>query len=177
MLLHRHKPGSIVKLDRYLHERTDGAIGGLSQLIRGATSEAIISGSKAITRKTQEAIKLVSLGPVQGEMLGSHLRRLAIVEQPSRIRTRRAHRTLATRVLAAQQHHGPLNGTAPSGPRPHWPAAGTARQGSPGSPESRRLPQPGPGERRVGIIGRRCRSCRVRSSPKAPIVIALNLGH
>lgn len=114
--MHRHKPGSIVKLDRYRHERTDGAIGGLFQLIRGATSEAVMSGSKAITRKTPEAIKLVSLGPVQGEMLGSHLRRLAIVEQPSRIRTRRAHRTLAIRVLAAQQHHGPLNGTAPSGP-------------------------------------------------------------
>ncbi|MEW2471439.1 ATP-binding protein [Streptomyces sp. NPDC046994] len=56
--LHRHKPGSLVKLDRYLHERTDGAIGSLSQLIRGAASEAIISGSEAITRKTLEAIEV-----------------------------------------------------------------------------------------------------------------------
>ncbi|MFD4954031.1 TniB family NTP-binding protein [Streptomyces sp. NPDC058451] len=56
--LHRHKPGSLVKLDRYLHERTDGAIGSLSQLIRGAASEAIISSSEAITRKTLKAIEV-----------------------------------------------------------------------------------------------------------------------
>ncbi|WP_327374960.1 ATP-binding protein [Streptomyces sp. NBC_01216] len=56
--LHRHKPGSLVKLDGYLHERTDGAIGSLSQLVRGAALEAIINGSEAITRKTLETIEV-----------------------------------------------------------------------------------------------------------------------
>lgn len=56
--LHRHKPGSLVKLDSYLHERTDGAIGSLSQLVRGAALEAIISGSEAVTRKTLDAIEV-----------------------------------------------------------------------------------------------------------------------
>ncbi|WP_405884403.1 ATP-binding protein [Streptomyces sp. NBC_01384] len=56
--LHRHKPDSLVKLDGYLHERTDGAIGSLSQLVRGAALEAIINGSEAITRKTLETIEV-----------------------------------------------------------------------------------------------------------------------
>ncbi|MFI2437357.1 hypothetical protein [Streptomyces sp. NPDC018693] len=56
--LHRHKPGSLLKLDGYLHERTDGAIGSLSQLVRGAALEAIINGSAAITRKTLEPIEV-----------------------------------------------------------------------------------------------------------------------
>ncbi|MFD3728915.1 AAA family ATPase [Streptomyces sp. NPDC058671] len=56
--LHRHKPGSLVKLDGYLHERTDGAIGSLSQLVCGAALEAIINGSEAITRKTLETIEV-----------------------------------------------------------------------------------------------------------------------
>ncbi|MFD9791418.1 hypothetical protein ACFWXK_10750 [Streptomyces sp. NPDC059070] len=47
-----------MKLDGYLHERTDGAIGGLSQLVRGAALEAIINGSEAITRKTLETIEV-----------------------------------------------------------------------------------------------------------------------
>lgn len=56
--LHRHKLDSLIKLDAYLHERTDGAIGSLSQLIRGVATEAILSGSEAITRKTLDAIEL-----------------------------------------------------------------------------------------------------------------------
>ena len=56
--LHHHKPGSLVKLDGYLHERTDGAIGSLSQLVRGASIEAIISGSESITRKTLDTIEV-----------------------------------------------------------------------------------------------------------------------
>ncbi|MFE5613713.1 hypothetical protein [Streptomyces sp. NPDC056524] len=55
--LHQHKPGSLVKLDGYLHERMDGAIGGLSQLVRGAALEAIINDSEAVTRKTPETIR------------------------------------------------------------------------------------------------------------------------
>ncbi|MGC5360295.1 AAA family ATPase [Streptomyces sp. DT24] len=56
--LHRHRPGNLVKLDSYLHERTDGAIGSLSQLVRGAALEAIINGSEAVTRKTLETIEV-----------------------------------------------------------------------------------------------------------------------
>ncbi|MFE5669154.1 hypothetical protein ACFQ7W_35200 [Streptomyces niveus] len=56
--LHQHKPGSLVKLDGYLHERTDGAIGSLSQLVRGAALEAIINGSEAVTRKTLETTEV-----------------------------------------------------------------------------------------------------------------------
>lgn len=56
--LHRHKPGSLTRLDAYLHERTDGAIGSLSQLIRGAATEAILDGSESLTRKTLDGITL-----------------------------------------------------------------------------------------------------------------------
>jgi hypothetical protein len=34
--LHRHQPGQLLRLDAYLHDRTDGMIGSLSHLIRGA---------------------------------------------------------------------------------------------------------------------------------------------
>ncbi len=56
--LHRHKHGSLVKLDAYLHERTGGAIGSLSQLIRGAATEAILNSGEAITRKTLDVIEV-----------------------------------------------------------------------------------------------------------------------
>ncbi|MER5753664.1 ATP-binding protein [Streptomyces sp. NPDC002088] len=56
--LHHHKSGNLVKLDGYLHERTDGAIGSLSQLVRSAALEAIINGSEAITRKTLDTIEV-----------------------------------------------------------------------------------------------------------------------
>ncbi|WP_442906919.1 ATP-binding protein [Kitasatospora sp. NBC_01246] len=41
LLLHDHPPGSLVKLDRYLHNRADGMIGALSHAIRGAAIDAI----------------------------------------------------------------------------------------------------------------------------------------
>ena len=56
--LHRHIEGTLLKLDAYLHQRTDGMIGSLSHLVRGAAIEAILDGSEAITKATLEAVRL-----------------------------------------------------------------------------------------------------------------------
>ncbi len=56
--LHRHQPGQLLRLDAYLHERTDGMIGSLSHLIRGAAVEAILDGTEKITRDTLDRIGL-----------------------------------------------------------------------------------------------------------------------
>jgi hypothetical protein len=56
--LHRHPPGQLLRLDAYLHERTDGMIGSLSHLIRGAAVEAILDGTEKITRETLDRIGL-----------------------------------------------------------------------------------------------------------------------
>jgi len=56
--LHRHQPGQLLRLDTYLHERTDGMIGSLSHLIRGAAVEAILDGTETITRETLDRIGL-----------------------------------------------------------------------------------------------------------------------
>jgi len=58
LLLHRHRPGTLLTLDAYLHERTDGMIGSLSHLIRGAATEAILDGSERITKTTLDAVRL-----------------------------------------------------------------------------------------------------------------------
>src|SRR5260370_32513764 len=42
--LHRHQPGQLLRLDAYLHERTDGMLGSLSHLIPGAAVEPIPDG-------------------------------------------------------------------------------------------------------------------------------------
>jgi hypothetical protein len=47
-----------LKLDAYLHERTDGMIGSLSHLVRGAAIEAILDGSEVITKATLESVRL-----------------------------------------------------------------------------------------------------------------------
>jgi hypothetical protein len=47
-----------LKLDAYLHERTDGMIGSLSHLVRGAAIEAVLDGSEAITKATLESVRL-----------------------------------------------------------------------------------------------------------------------
>jgi len=54
--LHRHQPGTLTTLDRYLHQRTVGMIGSLSHLIRAAALTAILDGSETITRDLLEAI-------------------------------------------------------------------------------------------------------------------------
>jgi len=56
--LHHHRPGTLAKLDRYLHLRSGGMIGSLSHLIRGAAVEAILDGSERITKATLEAVDL-----------------------------------------------------------------------------------------------------------------------
>ncbi len=58
LCLHRHRPGDLLKLDAYLHARTDGMIGSLSHLVRGAAIEAILDGSEAITKATLESVRL-----------------------------------------------------------------------------------------------------------------------
>jgi len=54
--LHRHAPGTLTSLDRYLHQRTAGTIGSLFRLIRSAAIQAILDGSERVTRQTLESI-------------------------------------------------------------------------------------------------------------------------
>lgn len=56
--LHRHRPGTLTRLDRYLHQRTGGMIGSLSHLLRGAAIEAILAGGEQLTRHTLDAVGL-----------------------------------------------------------------------------------------------------------------------
>ena len=56
--LHRHTPGTLVGLDRYLHQRTGGMIGSLSHLIRGAAIQATLDGSEQITKHTLDSVDL-----------------------------------------------------------------------------------------------------------------------
>ncbi|MEU8549058.1 ATP-binding protein [Streptomyces roseoverticillatus] len=58
LLLHDHEPGTLVKLDRYLHERAGGMIGGLSHAIRGAAIDAILSGTERVTKEALDVIPL-----------------------------------------------------------------------------------------------------------------------
>jgi hypothetical protein len=54
--LHRHRPGSLTRLDRYLHQRTHGMIGSLLWLIRGAAINAVLEGTEKITKKALDAV-------------------------------------------------------------------------------------------------------------------------
>ncbi len=56
--LHRHEPGTLTQLDRYLHQRAGGMIGSLSHLIRAAAITAITERSEAITRELLDGIPL-----------------------------------------------------------------------------------------------------------------------
>ncbi|MFE6483025.1 TnsA-like heteromeric transposase endonuclease subunit [Streptomyces sp. NPDC057757] len=56
--LDRHKPGTLLALDAYLHDRTSGLIGSLSQLIREAAITAIDTGSEKITKRSLESVEL-----------------------------------------------------------------------------------------------------------------------
>ncbi|MGO4459901.1 AAA family ATPase [Streptomyces sp. M-16] len=53
-----HRPGTLLALDAYLHERTSGLIGSLSQLIREAAVEAIDTGTEKITKRTLDKVEL-----------------------------------------------------------------------------------------------------------------------
>jgi hypothetical protein len=54
--LHRHEPGTLTGLDRYLHQRTGGMIGSLSHLIRAAALTAILDGTEGITRAVLDGV-------------------------------------------------------------------------------------------------------------------------
>jgi hypothetical protein len=56
--LHAHTPGTLTKLDTYLHQRTKGMIGSLLRLVRSAAIEAVIDGSERITRARLEDIEI-----------------------------------------------------------------------------------------------------------------------
>lgn len=58
LLLHDHPAGSLIKLDRYLHDRTGGMIGALSHAVRGAAIDAILSGTERVTKEGIDAIPL-----------------------------------------------------------------------------------------------------------------------
>ena len=49
--LHRHRPGTLPGLGRYLHRRSHGMIGSLLWLIRSAAISAVLDGTEKITRK------------------------------------------------------------------------------------------------------------------------------
>jgi hypothetical protein len=54
--LHRHQPGTLPGLGKYLHQRTGGMIGSLSHLVRAAALVAILEGTEQITRKLLDGI-------------------------------------------------------------------------------------------------------------------------
>lgn len=56
--LQHHRPGTLVRLAPYLHERTAGRIGSLSRLLRRAAITAILDGRERITRAGLDAIAL-----------------------------------------------------------------------------------------------------------------------
>jgi hypothetical protein len=56
--LYEHEPGSLVRMNRYLHKRTGGMIGSLSHLIRAGAITAIIDGTETITRDLLDGISV-----------------------------------------------------------------------------------------------------------------------
>ena len=56
--LHHHKPGTLIDLAPYLHQRTGGMIGSLDQLIHEAANDAISDGAEKITKKHLDAVIL-----------------------------------------------------------------------------------------------------------------------
>jgi hypothetical protein len=55
--LRAHRPGTLVGLAAYLHQRTAGMIGSLSHLIRGAAIDAIITGEEKITKAGLDGVR------------------------------------------------------------------------------------------------------------------------
>ncbi|MGW0901162.1 TniB family NTP-binding protein [Streptomyces goshikiensis] len=58
LLLDQHKPGTLTRLDRFIHTRTGGMIGTLSHQIRGAAVDAILTGTQKITKAGLLAVDL-----------------------------------------------------------------------------------------------------------------------
>jgi len=65
LALYRHRPGSLLKQWKYLHDRSAGSICALSDLIRESAIEAILNGEEAITRKLMEEIDISELAQRQ----------------------------------------------------------------------------------------------------------------
>ncbi len=55
--LHRHQPGTLTGLDRYLHQRSHGMIGSLLWLIRSAAISAVLDGTEKITKKALDTVE------------------------------------------------------------------------------------------------------------------------
>ena len=55
--LHRHRPGTLPGLGRYLHQRTHGMIGSLLWLIRSAAISAVLDGTEKITKKALDTVE------------------------------------------------------------------------------------------------------------------------
>jgi hypothetical protein len=68
--LHRHDPGTLADLSRYLHQRTGGMIGSLLRLVRSAAVQAILDGTERITRKTLDAIDVDAAADAGGKPPG-----------------------------------------------------------------------------------------------------------
>ncbi|GGK29571.1 hypothetical protein GCM10011583_71940 [Streptomyces camponoticapitis] len=58
LVLHEHKPGTLSRLDRFIHTRTGGMIGTLSHQIRGAAVDAILGHSEKINKAGLLAVDL-----------------------------------------------------------------------------------------------------------------------
>jgi hypothetical protein len=56
--LHRHEHGGLLRLTKYLHQRTGGVISSLSHLVRAAAITAILEGTETITRESLDAIQV-----------------------------------------------------------------------------------------------------------------------
>jgi hypothetical protein len=55
--LHCQRPGTLTKLERYLHQRTHGMIGSLLWLIRSSAINAVLDGTEQITRKSLDTVE------------------------------------------------------------------------------------------------------------------------
>ncbi|CAL9491051.1 hypothetical protein SUDANB6_03247 [Streptomyces sp. enrichment culture] len=73
--LHRHEPNTLVKMAKYLHQRTGGMIGSLSHLIRAAAISAILDQSECITRTTIKSIRIDHSSESTGQGRASSLPR------------------------------------------------------------------------------------------------------
>ncbi|WP_246095046.1 ATP-binding protein [Streptomyces roseicoloratus] len=58
LVLLKHEPFSLIRLDRFLHERCGGMIGSLSHQIRGAAIDAILTGTEELTKYGLEDVPL-----------------------------------------------------------------------------------------------------------------------
>jgi hypothetical protein len=70
--LHRHRPGTLTRLDRYLHQRAGGMIGSLSHLLRAAAISAILDGSERVGKELLDTILIDHAAESSARRAGSH---------------------------------------------------------------------------------------------------------